>query len=85
MSILSISVLAFVFVASIWALVPGLVIKFVHSAHFNKLVKFVMLVAYGMLGTEAFAHLGDGHFIGFLVNAVVGYLVFCVQEKYFSK
>ena len=31
MSILSISVLAFVFVISIWALFPGLVIKYVNT------------------------------------------------------
>lgn len=85
MSILSISVLAFVFVISIWSLFPGLVIKYVNTKSFTKDVNFVLTVAYGGLGWDAVAKIGNGQVVACLANVVAAYVVYRVQDKYFGK
>ena len=76
MSILSISVLAFVFVISIWALFPGLVIKYVNTKSFAKDVTFVLNVV---------SKIGDGQVVACLANVVAAYVVYRIQAKYFGK
>ncbi|WP_043004547.1 hypothetical protein [Comamonas testosteroni] len=85
MSTLSISVLAFVFVISIWALVPGLVIKFVHSKFFAKALNFVLTVSYGGLGWDAFVKFGLAQYAGCLVTLAAAIVVYSVQDKLFGK